>query len=166
MGILKPCLSVSGDSVEYAVIETYDEPDARTTPPGFDDVLGEPYLVDSDDDGIGDRVRPGTEITIKAKAKFSSFEEQRQDQTGNEPASFLTLTAFARDLTTRGYLSNGTVMIRPNDRVLRLQNGAGAVRVDFTRAGREGVYVVEVRPGETGSGIYEIVCEARREVER
>jgi hypothetical protein len=104
MVTLKSCFSVSGDSVEIAVMRLYDEPEARTVSvsnPGFDDVMGEPYLEDTDDNGIGERVRPEDEVLIKCKAKFTTDEEQRQDQIGNAPASLVVLTVDQRILQSQ-----------------------------------------------------------------
>jgi len=169
VGTLKPCFSVSGDSVEVAVIEVYDEAKAREvasveypTNPGFDDLLGEPYLEDGDDDGIGDRVRPGTEYEVKARAKFAANEEQDQGQVGNDPRTVLTLVVDTRILTGLGLYSAGVFGVRPNDRLLRLERNDGTTRLDFVHAGREGLFVYEVRPGETGSGMVKILLERRQ----
>jgi len=169
MGILKPCLSVTGDSVEIAVFELYDEAESinvSPTNPGFDDILGEPFLEDVSLNGIGERVRPSTQVSIKAKAKFAKFEEQNQDQTGNAPESFLTITIDRRYLEAAGLFAAGVIGIRPNDRLLRLQSSAGVVRVDFQNSGRDPVYVTEVRPGETGETAVTILLEKRRPVAR
>lgn len=174
MGVLKSCFAVSGESVEVAVIEMYDEAKAREVASvefplnqGFDDVLGEPFLEDNDADQIGERVRPGVEVSVKAKVKFTKHEEQRQDQVGNAPDSFLTLTLYEEDLIAKGLLTAGKVSIRPNDRLLRLENStSGVTRVNFEQDGRDGVYVFQVNPGETGTGIYEVLLEKRRLIAR
>lgn len=153
-------------AAEVAVIEQYDEASARTTPPGFDDVLGEPFLEDNDGDGIGERVRPGVEVQVKARAEWVRHEEQVQDQVGNAPESRLSLTMFADDLTAKGLLASGVVAIRPNDRLLRIEDAAGNVRVNFEREGREGLYCFEVRPGDTGEGTFVAMFENRRPVAR
>lgn len=164
MGVLRPCLSTSGDSVEYAVLELYDEASARSTSPGFDDVLGEPFLVDSDADGIGDRVRPGTEVEVKCKARAARHDEQVQDGTGNAPEGSWVLTFYASDLAARGLLVGGACLIRPNDRLKRLRANtlAATVRVDFEAGGAAGLFCYEVRPGETGEGTYTALFERRR----
>ena len=174
MGIFESCFAVNGASVETAVLELYDEAKAREVAsvefpdnPGFDDTLGEPFFEDLDGDGIGTRVRPGVEVSVKAKADFARHEEQRQDQVGNAPESFVTLTLYEEDLVARGLLVAGKMAIRPNDRLLRLENTtSGAVRVNFEQDGRDGIYVFEVRPGETGTGIYQVLLEKRRLVAR
>lgn len=169
MGLLKPCYSTSESSGSYeiAVIALYEEAAARVvtpTNPGFDDVLGEPRFADVNDDSIGERQRPETVVEIRAKAKWSRNEEQTQDNTGNAPSSFLVLTVLEKDLKAKGLLVNGVLSIRPNDRLLRLQNGAGVIRHDFEHANRDGLHVFEVRPGETGTGILTILLEDRRVV--
>lgn len=171
MGTLKPCFSVSGESVECAVFELYDEAGALVTAPApgnpaFDPLTGQPYLEDNDDDGLGERVRPGIAATIKCKADFAKHEEQNQYQAGNAPESFLTLTVAEEELEAQGLLTNGVYGIRANDRLLRLQSQAGKVRVDFEQNGRDGVYVFEVRPGYTGERTVQIFLEKRRPVAR
>lgn len=169
MGILKPCFSVSGDSVEVAVIRLYDESTARTVAGsnfGFDDLTGEPLFGDTNSDGIGERVRPETEVEIKAKIEWSKNEEQNQDGIGNAPSSFLKLTIFDEELESLGLYTAGKIGIRPNDRLIRIQSQAGAVRYDFTSDGRDGVHCVEVRPGETGTRVTMVFFENRRPVSR
>lgn len=173
MGIYSSCYSTSSQtgSAEYAVLELYDEEKAREvasveypTNPGFDDVMGEPYLVDQDLDGLGERVRPSVTVLVKAQLKAPRYEEQNQTQAGNSPDSLITLTLFEQDLTTLGLLVDGVCEIRPNDRLLRIQDGSGNVRAEFAHGGREGLYCVEVRPGETGTGTFVAVFESRRAV--
>ncbi len=169
MGTLKPCYSISGESVEIAVLELYDETEAINvgpTNPGFDDLLGEPFFEDLDLDGIGERVRPSTTVSIKAKAEFSRFEEQRQDQVGNAPDTFMNLVVSEEELVAKGLLTSGVLGIRPNDRLLRLETNKGVTRVDFQEDARDPVYVFEVRPGSTGERTYTIMLEKRRPVAR
>ena len=164
MGVFESCLSSTEElgAAERAVIELYEEDLARSTSPGFDDVLGEPFLADADDDGLGDRVRPGTEKTVKAIAEIASLGEQEQDQVGNAPTSSVTLTLFEKDLKRRGLLSDGVCSINVNDRLLRLENRRGTVRVDFSQRG--GLFCFEIAPGDTGSGIWVARFEERRAV--
>lgn len=167
MGTLKNCLSVVGDSVEVAVFELYDHAEAinvSPTNPGFDDVLGEPYLEDGGSDGIGERVRPGTVVSLKCKADFGKHEEQSQDGAGNAPSSFLTLTLFKANLEAQvpALIVAGKILVRPNDRLLRIEDRSVNVRVDFEADGRDGLHVFRVDPGETGTGIVKVFLEKRR----
>ena len=167
MGLFKPCYSVNPliGSTEVAVFELYDEVESRNVGPanpGFDDVLGEPFLEDTNDDGIGERVRPVTVVNVNVKVKFTRKDEQQQDGTGNAPGSLMTLTVSEEHLRSLGLLTNGKPGIRANDRLLRLQSSSGVVRVDFEAGGLTGPFVFEVRPGETGSGVFMILLENRR----
>lgn len=170
MGTLKSCFATGGESVEIAVLGLYDETKAREVAsveypnnPGFDDLLGEPFLEDLDSDQLGERVRPEVETQVRCKLRFTRYEEQNQDQSGNAPQTFATLTLFEEDLVSRGLLVGGKVAIRPNDRLLRvLKNTLGnPVRVDFEQDGRPGLHVFEVRPGETGTGVFTVLLERR-----
>lgn len=178
MGCYKPCFSTSIEtgSREIVVLELYDEAEARTvsaTNPGFDDLLEEPFLEDDlivivDDEGIGKRVRPSTIVSVKARVEVSRYEEQEQDGTGNAPRSLikLVISEEALQALTPSLLVAGIPGIRPNDRVLRFENASGAVRADFTASGRPGLYVYEVRPGDTGEGLWEVLVESRQETAR
>lgn len=170
MGVFRPCLSVSGDSVELLEFELYDEVEAinvSPTNPGFDDLLGEPYLEDTITPptipGVGERVRPVQTVTLKGKIKFTKDEEQYQDQAGNAPRSFATVTVALKHLQSKGLwnVTTGEYGIRANDRLLRVRTRNGRLRVNFVEDGRAGVFVYEVRRGETGTGIVEIMLEAR-----
>lgn len=168
MGIFSSCYTSSEEtgSVEIAEIELYDEAQARAQAPGFDDALGEPFLVDGDDDGIGERVRPGTVVELRTTARWTRAEEQQQDGTGNAPSSLLLLTVFRSELISKGLLVDGKCSLRPNDRLLKLKNSAGEVRADFELDGRTGLFCYEVRPGETGESTLTLLFEQRRPVGR
>lgn len=169
MGILKSCISSSGNSVVLGHFSLYDEVTAiEVTPtnPGFDDVMREPYLNDQNLDRVGERVRPEIEVEVLGKADFSRFEEQTQDGTGNAPRSHVRFRVTRGELESRGLLVNGVVVIRPNDRLRRLEDRKGRIRYDFESGDRDGLYVFEVRPGETGSNVIDFLLETRRPVER
>lgn len=162
MGCLRPCYATGSGSTEYAIIECYDETAARTGPPGFDDLLGEPFLPDGDDDGVGERDRPGEEHRLKCKAAWTRGEEHTQTPAGNAPPSTLQLTLYEDDLIAAGLLVDGVLSLRANDRLLRLEYGDGTIRHDFTSGDRPGPFVYEVRPGETGTRLFYVLFETRR----
>lgn len=166
MGLYKPCYSTSAmlGSVEWAIIRLYKEADTRAASPGFDDLLGQPFLVDNDNDQIGEHVRVEQEIRVKAKFSTSRFKEQSQDQTGNAPTSFVKLTLYEEDLAAQGYLVAGVLEIRNNDRLLRMENDLGVTRINFEADGSLGLRCYGVDPGETGTGIYEAQFESPRKV--
>lgn len=174
MGCLKPCYSTStSGSVEIAELALYDEPKQREVASveypnnqGLDDVLGEPFFPDEDDDGLGEKTRAETLVEVKAKLDTNNHEEQQHDQAGNAPESLIMLTVYYEDLVAKGLFTDGVVGIRPNDRLLKLKNAAGDVRVDYTFGGRDGLHCVEVRPGDTGTGILTLVFIDRRAVAR
>lgn len=169
MGTLKPCLSTTGGAVVVGKFALYDEVEAINvgpTNPGFDDLLGEPFLEDTDADQIGERVRPEIDIDILGKITFSRYEEQTQDATGNAPRSMATFRVGRSELFARGLLVNGVILIRANDRLKRLEDRQGRIRYEFEDDDRDGLYVFEVRPGETGSNVVDILLENRRGVER
>ena len=87
MGVLKSCYATSGESIEVAVFELYDET-AALTAPGFDDVLGEPFLIDTNSDGIGERTRPGTVVKVKAKAKWTTHENRIRTKPVTRPGPY------------------------------------------------------------------------------
>jgi len=171
MGILKPCLSVSGGSVVVGKFALYDEVEAINVlappgNPGFDDVMGEPFLEDNDDDQVGERVRPEILIDVLGKVDFVEHRAQRQDPTGNAPESRVRFRVSRGELVSRGLLVNGVLLIRNNDRLLQLVDRQGRTRYDFVANSHVGFFVYEVRPGETGTNIVDVLLEQRRPVER
>jgi len=169
MGILKPCLSTSGDSVVVGKFCLYDEVEAinvSVTNPGFDDLMGEPFLEDTNGDRIGERVRPEIAVDVLGKIEFGTFEEQVQDPAGNAPRSRARFRVARSELFDRGLLVNGVILLRPNDRLKRLEDRRGRIRWDFEDDDRDGLYVFEVRPSETGSNMVDVFLENRRPVEQ
>lgn len=163
MGLLKPTLSVSGSSgaMEVAIIHRHDE-NQEIALINYDDVMGELLFRDNNGDGIGERTFPFVEVAVKCKVKFSTFDMQDNDATGNTPTSNMAITMFEDDLKALGLLTNGVLILKPNDRLIRIESLAGDVRVDLTSGGRDGLRCYEVVPGETGSRIYIAMFEARK----
>lgn len=162
MGCFKPCYSVSGliGSHEYVVLGLYDEQEARNQPPAFDDVLGEPFLQDNDDDGIGDRVRPEEVVTVLGRVNVIKRDEQRQDQVGNAPIARVEIIFSEPRLQELGIIVDGVSKIRANDRLLRVEDADGYVRIDFGT----GLHCIEMMPGSTGEAVWIAVFERRRPV--
>jgi hypothetical protein len=172
LGLYTAIYSEAGANIEYAVLELLDLAAARAaSPPVYDDVLGSLFLPDTDGDGIGDRNRPTTQVTIRAKVStWPKQDMQAMDQTGNDPDSRLFLTLYEDDLAEAGLLANGVLSLKPDDRLLKLLNSDGiqatdgTVRFDFTRGGtRKGLRCLEVRPGLTGERTVRMVFESQRE---
>lgn len=168
MGCLKPCLSTSGANVEYAVLELYDESSARSMAPGFDDVTGQPFLVDSDGDGIGERVRPGTTVRLRCKSRNLRPHEQVHDGVGNAPEMSMSITLYAEDLIEAGLYDEdtGELGIRENDKLLRLEREDGTVRFSFETNAPGGMHCYGVSIGETGEDTFAFMFERRRPVSR
>lgn len=175
MGLLKNCYatSTSSGAVEIAELALYDEAKQREVAsveypdnPGFNDLLDELIVIDLDDDGLADPIRAENLVEIVTKYDATQHEEQQQTHTGNAPESLVELTAYYSDLKAKGLFVNGVIAIRPNDRLLRIKSGSGDVRIDYTFGGRDGLYCVEVRPGDTGTGIVTLVFRSRRNVSR
>jgi hypothetical protein len=166
MGFLRPCLStsLSSGATELAIIEMHDE-NEEILQLNYDDILGEPLYPDTNSDGIGERTRPGIIVELKCKAKFSQYEEQMQDQVGNNPESELKLTLYEEELRSKGLLlADGTLKIKPNDRLLRLVKSNGDVRINFEQGGRSGLFCYEIRPGETGDRTFVAMFDTRKPV--
>ena len=167
MGLYHACYSTSPSSnmVDIAVLELYVQSEARSGDPGFDDILGEPFMPDGDDDGIGERTRPTETVELTCKAEFSGFDEQDQDQTGNAPTSSAVLTIYEDQLEALGLIQDGILAIRANDRLLRLKHGAsGEVRAEFASGGRQGLRCFGTMPGKTGTGTWKLSFEGIRVV--
>ena len=66
------------------------------------------------------------------------------------------------ELERKGLLVDGVYGVRPNDRILRVRDRVGRILHEFEHGNRDGLYVVEVRPGETGSNVVDIHFVKRR----
>lgn len=168
MGLFQPVYSVNGPAIEFALLELLDLSAQRTTSPGVDDVMGTPFRNDRGD-GVGARVRPTTQVTLRCKAAPLRSEEQILDQVGDDPDSRLQLTLYEEDLIAAGLLVNGILKLKADDRLAKLLNSDGiqapdgTIRVDFTHGGtRPGLRCYEVRPAYTGARTYLMLFESQK----
>jgi hypothetical protein len=114
---------------------------------GYDPDFKEPALVDTNDDGIGERVRvEHSPVRLPCQVEPKTFEELRMFAAGNSPRSRIELVFHFRDLERAGLVDgpSGDAMIRPGDRLAALYDKAGAL-VQAIRT-PPGLYVTEARP--------------------
>jgi hypothetical protein len=169
MGLFSPIFSENGASIEFAVLELLDVAAARAASPAtFDDVLGTPFTTDRGD-GIGQRNRPTTQVTLRAKVSQLPFAFRQQlDQTANDPETSLYLTLYESDLIEAGLLVDGVQKILAGSRLLKLLKSDGigfpdVVRVDFTAHGQPGLRCRAAKPGLTGEGTWLLTFENQKQ---
>ena len=114
---------------------------------GYDPDFKEPVGVDTNDDGIGERVRaehPAVRVPCQVEPK--TFEELRMFAAGNSPRSRVELVFHFRDLERLSLVDvpSGDALVRPGDRLGALYDKAGAL-VQSVRT-PPGLYVTEARP--------------------
>jgi hypothetical protein len=115
--------------------------------PGYDPDFKEPVAVDTDDDGVGERVRrehPAVRVPCQVDTKV--FEELRVFASGNAPRSRIDLVLHFKDLERLGLVdaATGDALLRPGDRLGALYDKTGAL-VQAVRT-PPGLYVTEARP--------------------
>lgn len=127
---------------------------ANTDPDGagpltssYDPDFKEPVGIDTNDDGIGERIRaehPAVRIPCQVEPK--TFEELRMFAAGNSPRSRVELVFHFRDLERLSLVDapSGDALVRPGDRLGALHDKAGAL-VQSVRT-PPGLYVTEARP--------------------
>ncbi len=115
--------------------------------PGYDPDFKEPVAVDSDDDGVGERVRrEHLPVCVPCQVDTKVFEELRVFASGNAPRSRIDLVLHFKDLERLGLVdgATGDALVRPGDRLGALYDKAGAL-VQAVRT-PPGLYVTEARP--------------------
>ena len=114
---------------------------------GYDPDFKEPVLVDTDDDGIGERVRQEhPPVRVPCQVDTKAFEELRMFASGNAPRSRIDLVLHFKDLERLGLVdpATGDALVRPGDRLGAIYDKAGAL-VQAVRT-PPGLYVTEARP--------------------
>lgn len=114
---------------------------------GYDPDFKESVLIDSDDDGIGERIRKEyPSLLIPCQVEPEAFEALRQYTSGNAPKSGIDLVFHFKDLERMDLvdLASGDALIRPGDRL-------GALHDKFCQLVQTirtppGLYVTEARP--------------------
>jgi len=125
-----------------------DDPDgAGPLTGGYDPDFKEPVLVDTNDDGIGERTRqefPPVRVPCQVDTKV--FDELRMLASGNAPRSRLDLVFHFKDLERMGLVdaASGDALIRSGDRLAAIRDLCG----DLVQEVRTppGLYVTEARP--------------------
>jgi hypothetical protein len=119
--------------------------------PGYDPDFKEPVGIDTDDDGIGQRVRAEhLPVRVPCQVDTKVFEELRMFASGNAPRSRIDLVFHFKDLERLGLVdaATGDALVRPGDRLGGLYDKAGML-VQSVRT-PPGLYVTEARPSGFG----------------
>ena len=114
---------------------------------GYDPDFKESVLVDTNDDGIGERVRlEHPPVRLPCQVEPDAFDALRMLAAGNAPRSRIELVFHFTDLEREGLVdaATGDALLRPGDRLSALHDTAG-VLVQAVRT-PPGLYATEARP--------------------
>jgi len=114
---------------------------------GYDPDFKESVLVDTNDDGIGERIRrEHPPVRVSCQVEPDSFDRLRMFASGNAPRSNIDLLFHYKNLERMSLVDPGTgdALIRPGDRLAALYDKAEAL-VQTVRT-PPGLYVTEARP--------------------
>ena len=117
---------------------------AGTDPSGFDPDFKESRVVDSMDDGVGQRIRnelPPIKLLCQIEPK--TFEELAMFASGNSPRANINLVFHFKDLERMGLVDEtGEAMIRPGDRLGGIYDKADVL----VQVIRNPMYAIDSRP--------------------
>ncbi|MBN2527640.1 MAG: hypothetical protein JXR76_14700 [Deltaproteobacteria bacterium] len=114
---------------------------------GYDPDFKESVLVDTNNDGIGERVRrEHPPVRVPCQVDTKAFEELRMLGSGNSPKSRIDLIFHFMDLERLGLMDavSGDALLRPGDRLGGIYDLYGDKVQDIQTP--PGLYVVESRP--------------------
>ena len=121
---------------------------------GYDADFKEPVLVDTDDDGIGERRRHELPpVRLPCQVEPDVFDAVRMLAAGNAPRSRIELVFHFADLERAKLVDaiTGDALVRPGDRLAALLDRTGAL-VQAVRT-PPGLYATEARPIGFGLGL-------------
>jgi hypothetical protein len=112
---------------------------------GYDPVFREPYLTDSDDDGIGEPdTQYGPEIRIRCQLESDDQERLTMGPGGNTPGTFITLSIFRAALSEQGLLgADGKPAIPVSARLTGLETVRGETMWTYDRP--DWLHIEEIR---------------------
>jgi hypothetical protein len=125
---------------------TEDPDGAAPLTGGYDPDFKESVLVDTDDDGIGERVRSEhLPVRIPCQVEPEALDQLRMFASGNASRSDIVLIFHFKDLERMSLVDapTGEALVRPGDRLNAIFDKAGAL-VQQVRT-PPGLYVTEAR---------------------
>lgn len=128
-------------------LATEDPDGAGPLVSGYDPDFKEPVLVDTNDDGIGERIRKEhPPVRIPCQVEPDAFEAMQEYASGNSPRSRVRLVVHFADLERMGLVDpgSGDAMIRVGDRLGAIYDLGGAL-VQAVRT-PPGLFVTEAKP--------------------
>ena len=133
--------------LDTASTSTVDPDGTGPLSSGYDPDFKETVLVDSDDDGIGERVREEhPPIRVPCQVDTKAFEELQMMASGNSPKSRIDLVFHFKDLERLALVDNATgdALLRPGDRLGAIYDLCG----DLVQEVRTppGLYITESKP--------------------
>ena len=133
--------------LDTAATATTDPDGAGPLTGGYDPDFKESVLVDTDDDGIGERVRQELPpVRVPCQVETKAFEELRMLASGNAPNTRFDLVFHFKNLEQLGLVDSATgdALLRPGDRLVAIRDLCGDLVQEIRTP--PGVYITESRP--------------------
>ena len=133
--------------LDTAGTATRDPDGAGPLTVGYDPDFKESVLVDSDDDGIGERLRAESPpVRVPCQVDTKAIEELRMLASGNAPRATVDLVFHFKNLEKLGLVDAATddALIRPGDRLSGIYDLCGAL-IQAVRT-PPGLYVTKTAP--------------------
>jgi hypothetical protein len=133
--------------LDTAGTATQDPDGAGPLTGGYDPDFKESVLVDTDDDGIGERVRvEHPPVRVPCQVDTKALEELRMLASGNAPRTTIDLVFHFKNLEKLGLVdeATGDALIRPGDRLACIRDLCGSLIQEVRTP--PGLYVTKTAP--------------------
>jgi hypothetical protein len=137
--------------LDTKALATEDPDGAGPLVSGYDPDFKEPVLVDTNDDGLGERIRKEhSPVRVPCQVEPDSFEVLQEYASGNSPRSRIRLVFHFADLERMALVdsASGDALIRVGDRLGGLYDRSDVL----VQAFRSFLFVTEARP--IGFGLF------------
>ncbi len=139
--------------LDTKALATEDPDGAGPLTGGYDPDFKEPVLVDTNEDGIGERIRnEHAPVRVPCQVEPDTFEALQEYASGNSPRSRVRLVFHFAELERLGLVdfATGDALVRVGDRLGALYDLGGAL-VQAVRT-PPGLFVTEAKP--MGFGLF------------
>lgn len=157
------------DSEIHPLIAVFRELDTAATAAAgsYNNSFREPFLTDTDDDGIGEPDQQyGSEISIRVQVESDVQEAFSMGQGGDMPRTSITLSVFRERLREAGYLgADGKPTLKKGTRLVRIEDLDGETQ--WTYDSPDWLYIEQIRFADAHlagkNNFFLVECKSREE---